>query len=151
MTVDSEAIFALVEEATDVADALGEIYGSMATAWVDEHEPDAVFLARGVGRPLWIGKGDREVLFASTRDALELAERYAGVALEKREVPEGRVITLAGGRVASTSSFEPDRSFTEEPLPAVRAPGERRSCLERLAALAQRRAAPPLGARAAAL
>jgi glucosamine 6-phosphate synthetase-like amidotransferase/phosphosugar isomerase protein len=149
MTVDSEAIFALVEEAADVPAALGEVYGSMATAWVDEHRPDIVFVARGVGRPLWLGEGDGEVLFASTRDALELAERYAGVPLEKREVPEGQIVTLADGRVSATASFELDRSFTEEPLPAVRAPDERRSCLERLAALARRRHAT-LGAPAAA-
>jgi glucosamine 6-phosphate synthetase-like amidotransferase/phosphosugar isomerase protein len=142
MSVDSEAIFALVEEATDVPGALAEVYGSMATAWVDQRRPELVFVGRGVGRPLWVGEGEHEVLFASTRDALELAERYTDVALDKREVPEGRVVTLAHGRVVATACFAPDRSFTEEALPAVRAPGERRSCLERLAALAQRRHVP---------
>ncbi len=142
MTVDSEAIFALVDESDDRADALTEVYGSMATAWIDERRSDVVSVARGVGRPLWVGEGEREVLFASTRDALELAERYADIALDKREVSEGRLVTLARGRVVATASFEPDRSFTEEPLPPVRAPGERRSCLERLAALSQRRHAP---------
>jgi glucosamine 6-phosphate synthetase-like amidotransferase/phosphosugar isomerase protein len=149
MTVDSEAIFALVEEAEDTAEALTEIHGSMATAWVDERRPERVFTARGIGRPLWLGEGENEVLFASTREALELAERYADVTLAKREVPEGRVVTLAHGRVAATASFAPDRSFTEEALPAVRSPGERRSCLERLSALAQRRHVP-VGVSAAA-
>jgi hypothetical protein len=81
------------------------------------------------------------VLFASTLDALELVERYVGVRLRKREVPEGTYLTLEDGEITGARSFEPDRSFSEEPLPAVRAPEERQSCLERLAAVASRRAA----------
>ena len=137
MTVDSEAIFALVENATPsaIAPVLEELYGAMATAWVDERRPDVVFLGRGVGRPLWVGEGKDELFFASTRDALELAERYAGIRLRKREVPEGSLTTVSNGSVTATQRFEPDRSFTEEPLPVVRAPEERQSCLRRLAAL----------------
>ena len=36
MTVDSEAIFALAERERSRAGALEELYGSMATAWIDE-------------------------------------------------------------------------------------------------------------------
>jgi glucosamine 6-phosphate synthetase-like amidotransferase/phosphosugar isomerase protein len=136
MTVDSEAIFALVERERNRAKALEQLYGSMATAWVDERVPDVIFAARGFGRPLWIGEGRHEVFFASTREAIELAERYAGVRLRSREVSEGCLLALVGGRVARREAFEPDRSFTEELLPAVRAPEERRFCLARLAALA---------------
>ncbi len=139
MTVDSEAIFALVEKHGSPRAALEELYGSMATAWVDERRPEAVHVARGVGRPLWLGEGVDESLFASTREALELVECYAGVRLEKRELDEGTIVRLEDGRVAETATFEPDRSFDEEPLPAVRAPDERLSCLERLASLSQRR------------
>ena len=139
MTVDSEAILALVERAPGPrrARALEELYGAMATAWIDERTPGVLFLARGVGRPLWIGEGRAELFFASTREALELAERYAYVTLRKREVPEGSVLRVVDGRVVGVEFFEPDRSFREEdPLPAVRAPEERLSCLRRLAALA---------------
>ena len=136
MSVDSEAIFALVESASSTAAALEELYGSMATAWIDERFPDAVHLARGVGRPLWIGEGDGELFFASTREALELVERYACVRLEKREIPEGAVLTVVDGRVTASEPFEPDRSFEEEPLPPVRAPEERLRSLRRLAAIA---------------
>ncbi len=138
MTVDSEAIFALVDSAGDRRAALEELYGSLAAAWLDERVADAVYLARGVGRPLWIGEGQREVLFASTREALELAERYAGIELEKRELAEGSAARVVHGRIDATVSFRVDPSFTEEPLPPVRAPHERHSCLERLAALAGR-------------
>jgi glucosamine 6-phosphate synthetase-like amidotransferase/phosphosugar isomerase protein len=141
MTVDSEAIFALVEEADDRRVALEELYGSMATAWVDERIPAAVFVARGLGRPLWVGEGAHETIFASTLEALELVEQYAGISLAKRELAEGEAVRLERGRVVASVTFELDRSFTEEPLPAVRAPAERHSCFERLAELAQRRSA----------
>jgi glucosamine 6-phosphate synthetase-like amidotransferase/phosphosugar isomerase protein len=136
MTVDSEAIFALVEGAGSKPAALEELYGSMATAWLDEREPGTLFLARGVGRPLWIGQGSSELLFASTREALALAERYAGLRLRKRELPEGSLVTVVDGRVVAREAFEPDHSFSEEPLPPVRAPEEGLSCLRRLAAIA---------------
>lgn len=141
MTVDSEAIFALAERERSRAHALEELYGSMATAWLDDRDPEVLFLARGVGRPLWIGEGDRDLFFASTRGALELVERYADVGLRKREVPEGTLIAAVDGRLVRSEAFEPDRSFTEEPLPAVRAPEERQFCLARLAALATAAAA----------
>jgi glucosamine 6-phosphate synthetase-like amidotransferase/phosphosugar isomerase protein len=139
MTVDSEAIFALVEYAAAprYSLALEKLYGSMATAWLDEREPGLVFAARGVGRPLWLGRGEHEVLLGSTSEALELVERDAGVELEKNEVPEGTLLALEDGRVVRRESFRLDRSFEEDPLPAPRARAleERRSCLARLATI----------------
>jgi glucosamine 6-phosphate synthetase-like amidotransferase/phosphosugar isomerase protein len=137
MTVDSEAIFALAEERPRDAQALEELYGAMATAWLDRRAPDEVFVARGVGRPLWLGESTEEIVFASTREALELAESYAGLELSKQEVPEGTFLTASGGRIVERQGFEPDRTFREEvDLPAIRAPEERISCLRRLAVLA---------------
>ena len=62
----------------------------MASAWIDEREPDVVFLARGIGRPLWIGEGRQEFFFASTKAALELVESYAGVSLVSAKSPKAR-------------------------------------------------------------
>src|SRR5919204_622553 len=70
MTVDSEAIFALAERERSRAHVLEELYGSMATAWLDQRDPQVLFLARGVGRPLWLGEGRHELFFASTKSAL---------------------------------------------------------------------------------
>jgi glucosamine 6-phosphate synthetase-like amidotransferase/phosphosugar isomerase protein len=136
MTVDSEAIFALVEESEGHAHPLEELRGSMACAWLDERRPDVLFVVRGVGRPLWIGAGRHERFFASTPQALELVERYTGVGLRKREVRDGTLVALARGREAWTERFRPDRRFEERHLPAVRAPDEGASCLQRLAAIA---------------
>jgi glucosamine 6-phosphate synthetase-like amidotransferase/phosphosugar isomerase protein len=135
MTVDSEIIFALAERARGrTAAALEQLYGSMATAWLDEDRAELV-LARGMGRPLWIGTGRRELFFASTRLALELVESYGGLKLKKSQLPEGTVVAVEGGTIVSRDTFTPDLTFEEEPLPAVRAPDEGRFCLERLATL----------------
>jgi glucosamine 6-phosphate synthetase-like amidotransferase/phosphosugar isomerase protein len=135
MTVDSEIIFALAERSRGrTAEALEQLYGSMSTAWLDEGRSE-LLLARGMGRPLWLGQRKHELFFASTRLGLELVEAYAGIKLKKSELPEGTVVAVEDGRIVARETFQPDRSFEEEPLPAVRAPDEARSCLERLATL----------------
>jgi glucosamine 6-phosphate synthetase-like amidotransferase/phosphosugar isomerase protein len=136
MTVDSEAIFALAGHAGSRAEVLEELRGSLATAWLDERRDGVVFCARGTGRPLWIGERDGATFFASTEHALEVAERYAGVRLSKFELGEGTLAGLEHGRVGWFERFTPNDAFDERPLPAVRAPQERRSCLRLLAALA---------------
>jgi len=108
----------------------------MATAWFDDREPDTVYIARGVGRPLWLGATKQEAFFASTRAALEVVERYLEVKLHKRELPEGIFVPLVNGRRQKATRFRPDHAFEETPLPAVRAPQEGATCLRRLAAIA---------------
>jgi glucosamine 6-phosphate synthetase-like amidotransferase/phosphosugar isomerase protein len=136
MTVDSASIFALAEDSGNDAQALEELRGSMATAWIDERRPDTIFVARGVGRPLWIGVGAHETFFASTEHALDVLAEYTGIRLRTHEVAEGTLLALEHGKVTKTSRFRPDRAFEENPLPAVRAPAERVACLRRLAIIA---------------
>ncbi|HET6682905.1 MAG TPA: hypothetical protein VFG75_04340 [Gaiella sp.] len=136
MTVDSEAIFALVDELGTSPETLGELVGAMAAGWLDEREPDVLHLARGVGRPLWIARGRHELLFASTRAALEVAEEALRTTFLKSQVDEGRLLRVTDGTIASEMRWSPDRSWREEgSLPAVRAPHEGRSCLALLSAL----------------
>jgi amidophosphoribosyltransferase len=137
MTVDSEAIFALAEARSSDPRSLEQLTGAMAAAWLDERDAATLYLTRGIGRPLWLGRGRHEVFFASTREALEVVERTLRLGLLKRQVAEGRLLRLAAGRVAAEERFRPDRSYREERvLPSVRAPHESASCLERLAAIA---------------
>jgi glucosamine 6-phosphate synthetase-like amidotransferase/phosphosugar isomerase protein len=137
MTVDSEAIFALAEHAEGDPAALEELHGAMATAWMDERIPGMLFVARAVGRPLWIGTAGKELFFASTRDALEVLERTIRLSLHKRELDEGTLLRVENGRIVSSHRFHCDRSYVEETvLPSVRAPHEGISCLRRLAAIA---------------
>jgi glucosamine 6-phosphate synthetase-like amidotransferase/phosphosugar isomerase protein len=137
MTVDSEAIFALMELRAHDARALAELRGALAAAWLDDNHPSTLFVARGIGRPLWIGSTSTEVFFASTRRALAIVEAALQVRLELREVPEGRLLSVVAGRVARKRRFRPDRSYREErKLPPVRAPYEAVSCLAHFADLA---------------
>jgi glucosamine 6-phosphate synthetase-like amidotransferase/phosphosugar isomerase protein len=136
MTVDSEAIFALVDWDRSPR-VLERLRGTMATAWLDERVPGELRLARGVGRPLWLGRGKHEIFFASTRAALEVVERTLRMGLRKNEVAEGAVLALRDGRVESTDGFAVDRSYVEpQQLPAVRAADQGALCLGLLADLA---------------
>src|SRR6476469_9164947 len=91
MSVDSEVIFATAEATGSDARPYEEFRGSMAAAWLDERHPELLYLARGVGRPLWVGTSRRELFFASTAEALEIAEQYTGLRLRKRQVHEGKL------------------------------------------------------------
>jgi len=136
MTVDSEAILALAAHSESSARALEELRGTMAAAWLDERDPDRLYVARGTGRPLWLGQSRTGIVFASTKHALELVERYCRVKLRKREVPEGTLLSVRSGKVEARERFRVDEYVEADPLPAVRAPHEREVCLTRLAAIA---------------
>src|SRR4051794_25279100 len=113
MTVDSEAIFAVAAHSRNDARSLEHLRGAMATAWFDEREPGIMFVARGAGRPLWVGEGRVGVFFASTKTALEVAERYCGARLHKREVRDGTLLALEDGRIARRRRFRPDLEYVE--------------------------------------
>jgi glucosamine 6-phosphate synthetase-like amidotransferase/phosphosugar isomerase protein len=135
MTVDSEAIFALLDDSPG-PETLEELYGAMATAWIDERRPDELFLARGVGRPLWLGEGRDGVFLGSTALALETVAHYCEISLRAGEVDEGTSIALRAGKVARRRHFRVRQFVEETQLPAVRAPEEREFCLSRLATIA---------------
>jgi glutamine phosphoribosylpyrophosphate amidotransferase len=136
MTVDSEAIFALMEARGHDPRALSELRGAMAAAWLDERDGETMYLARGRFRPLWLGRSGDGVYFASTRRALAILAAALQTKLNVSEVREGRLLHVVAGGVARQRRFRPDRRYREDvALPPVRAPREAVSCLERLAAL----------------
>jgi asparagine synthetase B (glutamine-hydrolysing) len=137
MTVDSEAIFALMELREHDPRALSELRGAMAAAWLDDRDGVALYLARGRLRPLWVATAGGGLYFASTRRALSIVAAALRTRLDVREVREGRMLEVHAGRVVQTRRFRPDRRYREDGyLPPVRAPREAVSCLERFAALA---------------
>lgn len=136
MTVDSEAIFCLLDAIDNPATALEHVSGSLAIGWFDERDPGKVFLARGHGRPLWIatvcGEGmTKDIFWASTLEALEITEEFLRVPLRKRPVSPGTILEIAGGECLSTRSFEPD-STAQWLINPVASPEERKACLSRL-------------------
>ena len=136
MTVDSEAIFALMELRDHDPRALSELRGAMAAAWLDDRDDATLYLARGRMRPLWLATTPGALYFASTRRALAIVAAALRTRLDVREVREGRLLQVQGGRVVREHRFRADRRYREDGyLPPVRAPREAVSCLERLAAL----------------
>ena len=137
MTVDSEAIFAIAAHSRNDARALEHLRGAMATAWVDEREPTLLYLARGMGRPMWVGEGRDGVFFASTKLALEVVERYCGTTPSQarggararcsRSRTAGSPAASGSARISTTSRITRCRQSR---------PGGRDFCLTRLAALA---------------
>ena len=135
MTVDSEAIFALVDESGPSPRALeraarldGDAPGSTSGA------TDSLYLARGVGRPLWIGEGADGAFFASTAGALEIVERYVGIQLRQREVPRGG---------SSRSRTAPAAGSTSSRPTAPTASGRCRPCARRASATSASPCSPP--------
>src|SRR2546423_634837 len=135
LTVDSEAIFALVDAFGAQREALEQLRGAMATSWLDERRPNRLYAGRGVGRPLWLGHGRHELFFASTKEALELVERTLVLKLRKREVPEGALAAVEEGKVVARLRFATHPYVEDDPLPAVRAPQEALAALQALAGL----------------
>lgn len=133
MTVDSEAIFALLHNLPCRIEALERLRGSLATGWFDERHPGSVFLARGYGRPLWLASTieGEDLVWASTLEALEIAEEFLGVAMHKRPIAPGTLVEIAGGRIVERRRFSPDATATWLVNP-VASPDERVACLARL-------------------
>jgi glutamine phosphoribosylpyrophosphate amidotransferase len=133
MTVDSEAIFAALHHGNDMVMALEQLRGSLACGWFDAADPHRVFLARGYGRPLWIGRAIdcTAVLWASTLEALEIAEDLLAIALHKRPLRPGSIIEVSDGDVSATHRFNPDARATWLANP-VASPAERVACLQQL-------------------
>jgi glutamine phosphoribosylpyrophosphate amidotransferase len=136
MTVDSEAIFAVMELRRHDARTLSQLRGAMAAAWLDERNDPILYLARGRARPLWLGTSDDGLFFASTQRALTIVAAALRTRVHVGSVREGRLLHVVGGRVVRVRRFRPDRRYREEEyLPPVRAPREAVSCLDRLASL----------------
>lgn len=136
MTVDSEAVFALAAHSANDAKAFEALDGSMAAAWLDERRPGVLYLARGVGRPLWLGEWQNGIVFASTEYALGVLEQYCGLELRKRELGDGTVLAVHHGRVVSRQRFDTPKWPEKDALPAVGGLQERDFCLSRLASIA---------------
>src|SRR6266545_3310456 len=135
--VNDEVILALAAHSDGDARTFEQLRGAMATAWLDERTPDVLYLARGIGRPLWLGVGEGAVFFASTKRALEVLELYARGKVRKDEMHEGAMLVLSEGELRQGQGFRPDFSFVEDdPLPAVRAPSEAEACIKALQTLA---------------
>jgi predicted glutamine amidotransferase len=100
--VDSEAIFALLNDGVRPEKVLNQVAGDAAIGWIDMTDPDVLHLARVVDRPLFIAQTtEGSLLYASTKYAIQDAAKQAGVKLEyEHEVEEGKYLKVVGGVIA---------------------------------------------------
>lgn len=115
--VDSEAIFALIEQAeamtagdeSQFADLFSLLVGTMAAAWLPTDQRE-LWLVRGSGSPLYAAQTERRsLIFASTESAIRVAARAVGLKIEKiLAVREGTVLRVVGGRVTHSWAFAPE-------------------------------------------
>jgi glutamine phosphoribosylpyrophosphate amidotransferase len=136
MSVDSEAVFAVAAHSESDAEAFEVLHGTMAAAWLDERAPAVLHLARGVGRPMWLGECRDGLFFASTEYALEVLELYCTPKLKKRRVEDGTVLGVHHGSVVRRQRFTTPAYTEDDPLPEPRGLRESESCLNRLATIA---------------
>ena len=98
------------------AGALEELRGSMAAVWLDEREPDLIFAARGVGRPLWLGEGRAGVFFASTRSRSRWPSTTAASGCASASCPRARRSPCEPARWSAASASgrtpSPSRSLS---------------------------------------
>ena len=127
MTVDSEAIFALVDE-------LGPCSrGDGGAPRLDGRRPGSTSGCRtpSTSRAASAGrsgsaKRKHEAFFASTKAALEVVERYLSLRLRKRELPEGILVPLVDGRRQSGDALQARPRFRGDAPPGrARAGGGR--------------------------
>jgi glucosamine 6-phosphate synthetase-like amidotransferase/phosphosugar isomerase protein len=116
ITVDSEAIVMLVDTLGDADHALEQVRGSAAIAVLRDGEPQRLTLAKRASRTLWLGEARGLVLFASTREPLELARRATGRRLHIEEVQDGTLIEVERGEVVARSRFAVDRRYVGRPV-----------------------------------
>jgi hypothetical protein len=136
MTVDSEAVFAVAAHSDGEAKAFEALDGTMAAAWLDERHPEVLHLARGVGRPLWLGECRDGLFFASTEYALEVVERYSTPTLRKRCVDDGTLLAVHHGSIVRRQRFSTPDCTEDDPVPEPSGLRERESCLRALATIA---------------
>ena len=121
----------------DVGRALGEVRGSAAVAMLRDDEPGRLVLARRTRRPLVIGHGDGIVLFASTREALDvIGPRRRRCSSRSSRCGDGTLVEVEDGREVARRRFAVDYRFPGRKLveyPAL--PGKERLLRTALASL----------------
>jgi glutamine phosphoribosylpyrophosphate amidotransferase len=122
-TVDSEALPALLGAGplalgeSDPAELLALVKGDAAIAWLDGEDPEALHLARLVGRPLSIGWTKRgDLIAASTAAAIQSAARRQGITVERiRDVKEGTYLRVEHGEIVRSSPIRIPRPLYAVP------------------------------------
>jgi glucosamine 6-phosphate synthetase-like amidotransferase/phosphosugar isomerase protein len=108
--VDSEAAAALIAFADGKPwEILGELYGTAALAWVAQHDPRTLHLARVNSSPLWIAQSNHGSLFyGSTQQTVENAAIMTDSEIDwLYEANEGEYFKVRDGHITEYQTFKP--------------------------------------------
>jgi glucosamine 6-phosphate synthetase-like amidotransferase/phosphosugar isomerase protein len=110
--VDSEAVAALIAFSEGKPwEILPEIYGTAALAWIAQHDPRTLHLARVNSSPLWLAQASTGSLFyGSTKDTVENAAIMTDCELDWiHEASEGEYFKVRDGAITEYQTFKPSR------------------------------------------
>lgn len=108
--VDSEAAAALIAFADGKPwEILAELYGTAALAWVAQHDPRTLHLARVNSSPLWIAQANTGSLFyGSTQQTVENAAIMTDCEIDwLYEAKEGEYFRVRDGHIMDYQTFTP--------------------------------------------
>ena len=138
MTVDSEAIFALVNtrrSATGCSKSFAERW--RPRGWTSAHRRFSISLAASAVLSGSAGRR-RELFFASTKAALEVVEHALRLTLRKQEVSEGRLVASGTRSSPVRITIQGRSQLSRDARAPRRASAPRRRRLPRQARLAHR-------------
>ncbi len=113
--VDSEAVAALIAFSKDKPwQALTEVYGTAALAWITANDPRNLHLARLNSSPLWIAQTNTGSLFyGSTKETVENACIMTDCDVDWiHEAQEGEYFQVRDGRIIKHETFTPAKSVS---------------------------------------
>jgi hypothetical protein len=108
--VDSEAAAALIAFADGKPwEILSELYGTAALAWVAQHDPRTLHLARVNSSPLWLAQASTGSLFyGSTQQTVENAAIMTDCEIDwLHEAAEGEYFRVRDGHIMEYQTFKP--------------------------------------------
>ncbi len=108
--VDSEAAAALIAFADGKPwEILAELYGTAALAWIGQHDPRTLHLARVNSSPLWIAQANTGSLFyGSTQQTVENAAIMSDCEIDwLHEAAEGEYFKVRDGHITEYQTFTP--------------------------------------------
>lgn len=111
MSVDSEAIFMLLDSLPTYDESFPLLRGSYSTAFIDERAPTGgIHVVRGHGRPLLHGTTAGLALFASTPHALEYVGTAIGQEIHTKSQRKGTAVVMLDGEIGRS------RTITVQPF-----------------------------------
>lgn len=110
--VDSEAAAALIAFSKEKPwEILTQLYGTAALAWVAQHDPRSLHLARVNSSPLWIGQSSHGSLFyGSTKETVENAAIMTDSEIDWfHDAAEGEYFKVRDGAIIEYQTFKPSK------------------------------------------